>query len=286
MDGEQILNARQFVWLDEYRRAMNQAEGRIVANGSQELPTVVAKSYADAALKAFDAAFPDAPFDAAEFDRMRRELNAIKKQCDQYDEFDRVFDPECILPDLADRVHHIIGDCVSSTVAATPTEATDKKTADGHVVFIGQELAYAEWDIALNCPMVSHGEVRQGEHGPVVVMKDGTKIDPALCSVDPLKAASRAYESQRGPSQQTADGVPVEFGMDLFAPLDTGNYATVTPCKAVLLKGDWAVRYEPDSIPPNAGAVCIDKCYRDSTAAFQKALEIAASNRERAASNA
>ncbi len=36
------------------------------------------------------------------------EMRAIKRLCDQHDEFGRVFDPECTLPPLAERVYGII----------------------------------------------------------------------------------------------------------------------------------------------------------------------------------
>lgn len=39
-----------------------------------------------------------------------KELSAIKKLADNYDEFGEIFDPECVLPDLADRIANIIAE--------------------------------------------------------------------------------------------------------------------------------------------------------------------------------
>jgi hypothetical protein len=41
-------------------------------------------------------------------EELERSLNAVKRQCDQYDEFGCVYDPEGILLPLASRVHEII----------------------------------------------------------------------------------------------------------------------------------------------------------------------------------
>lgn len=40
------------------------------------------------------------------------ELKAIKRILDQYDEFGTVYDPECVLPPLAARVHGTIEELV------------------------------------------------------------------------------------------------------------------------------------------------------------------------------
>lgn len=44
-----------------------------------------------------------------QFDCLRIEYNAITRLSKQFDEFKRVYDPECELPQLAEHVHGIIG---------------------------------------------------------------------------------------------------------------------------------------------------------------------------------
>lgn len=45
-----------------------------------------------------------------EVDEIKRELSAIEKLADTYDEFGGVFDPECRLPNLAERLYCIISE--------------------------------------------------------------------------------------------------------------------------------------------------------------------------------
>lgn len=57
-----------------------------------------------------------------QFDCLRKEYNAITRLSKQFDEFNRVYDPECELPQLAGHVHGIIGELCDQLRSAKDAE--------------------------------------------------------------------------------------------------------------------------------------------------------------------
>ena len=93
-----------------------------------------------------------------QFDCLRKEYNAITRLSKQFDEFNRVYDPECELPQLADHVHRIIGGLCQERDAAIKAMQLPRlrhmaEDVRGEVTVKGR--VYLDYDIDYGIPKFS-----------------------------------------------------------------------------------------------------------------------------------
>ena len=132
-------------------------------------------------------------------EKLEAEVKSIKKLCDNWDEFKQVFDSECQLPDLADRVQYIFAEVALNAEKAHCTDdplecpalkrfADAEKTGKFTCACCGVELLpQGEWSLCFNCEKMNadrlHPEAEKAERCPEgeyyckdcgwVKMKDG-----------------------------------------------------------------------------------------------------------------